>query len=262
MNLPHQQMRAYVGGSSRGIGLGCAVSLADGGAEVTLFGRHQDTLREALEHLPTPTDQHHRFITADTTDWKAASAQARVDIAENGPVQILVCNTGGPGPGPVVDAPPDEFSRWFEQHVVFNQAMVQEVRTGMEEAGYGRIINIISSSVVTPIPNLGVSNTIRGAVAQWGKSLAAELAPLGITVNNVLPGSIDTTRLRTTMASIAERTGRTNEQVERTTLAKIPAGRLGTPADIGAVVAFLASPAASYVTGVNLLVDGGRLAVQ
>ena len=142
------------------------------------------------------------------------------------------------------------------------QTLVQEMVEGMRERGYGRIVNIISSSVVTPLPNLGVSNTIRGAVAQWGKTLAAELAPAGITVNNVLPGSIDTTRLRTTMAGIADRTGRSIIEVEENTMAAIPAGRIGLPIDVGNVVSFLASPAANYVTGVNLPVDGGKLAVQ
>ncbi|MEE8406248.1 MAG: SDR family oxidoreductase [Acidimicrobiia bacterium] len=255
-------MRALVGGGSKGIGLGCAVALAQAGATVTVMGRSADTLDEARSSLPQPLDQTHGAMTVDFSDWKAVRAAAKADVSDNGPVQILINNTGGPAPGPLAEAGAAALTNGFEMHILCNQALVHETKDGMIEAGYGRIINIISSSVVTPIPNLGVSNTIRGAVAQWGKTLAAELAPHGITVNNILPGSIDTSRLRTTMGRMAERSGKSIEQVERAALEAIPAGRLGNPSDIGTVVAFLASPDASYVTGVNLPVDGGRLAVQ
>lgn len=260
--LPLQGRRALVGGSSRGIGLGCAVALAEAGANVTVMGRHADTLSEARSSLPQPLDQPHGAITVDFSDWEAVNAAAEADVSDSGPVQILINNTGGPGPGPLNEADARMLIDGFEMHILCNQALVHATKNGMIEARYGRIINIISTSVVIPIPNLGVSNTIRGAVAQWGRTLAAELAPHGITVNNVLPGSIDTSRLRTTMGRMAERSGKSISQLEQATLDAIPAGRLGYPSDIGAVVAFLASPEAAYVTGVNLPVDGGRIAAQ
>lgn len=262
MTLPLEGRRALVGGSSKGIGLGCAIAIAEAGASVTLMGRNPDTLGEAQLSLPQPLHQAHNAIAVDFSSWKSVRGAVNEDIADNGSAQILVNNTGGPSPGLAVEAEPEYFETGFEMHILCNQALVQAVLPGMKDAGYGRIINIISSSVATPLPNLGVSNTIRGAVAQWGKTLAAELAPYGVTVNNVLPGSIDTSRLRTTMAKNAERAGTTIEQIEANTIAAIPMGRLGNPADVGKVVAFLASPAAAYLTGVNLPVDGGKLAVQ
>lgn len=262
MTLPLAGRRALVGGSSRGIGLGCAEALASDGASVVLLARDHAALREAATTLATGSGQTHRTIACDSKDWAAVAFAVSNEIEANGPIHVLVHNTGGPPPGLAIDADPEEFDEAFDMHIMSGQALVRTVLPGMRDAGYGRIINIISSSVVTPLPNLGVSNTIRGAVAQWGRTLASEVAGDGITVNNVLPGSIDTSRLRATMTRMAERSGATVDELEKRTLAAIPAGRLGTPNDIGAVVAFLASPSAAYVNGVNLPVDGGKTAVQ
>lgn len=262
MTLPLEGRRALVGGSSRGIGYGCAVALANAGAQVTVTGRHADSLEEARASLPASSGQEHGSIAVDFADGDALRDAVESDLSAHGPIVILVNNTGGPPAGPAHEADPEAFTAAFELHVLGNQALVQTLLPGMMNAAYGRIINIISSSVVTPIPNLGVSNTVRGAVAQWAKTLAAELAPHGITVNSILPGSIDTPRLRDLMRSRATASGQTLERVEEEALASIPAGRLGKPSDIGSVAAFLASPAAEYVTGVNLPVDGGRLSVQ
>ncbi len=179
-------------------------------------------------------------------------------MSDNDPVHILVNNTGGPPPGTVIEARPEEFTTAFAQHLICNQILVQAVVPGMQAAGYGRIINIISTSVKQPIAGLGVSNTIRGAVASWAKTLASELAPFGITVNNVLPGMTRTQRLDSLIASKAEKTGKTIEQITQEMIREIPAGRIGMPHEFAAAVAFLASPAASYITGINLPVDGGR----
>lgn len=251
-----------MGGGSKGIGLGCAVALADAGAQVTLLARDPQTLRDAVATLPYPTDQSHGTIPIDFSDWKTVDELLTYDIEANGPVEIVVNNTGGPMPGKAIDADPEQFEVGFEMHILSSQALIQAAVPGMKASAFGRIINIISSSVVTPLPNLGVSNTIRGAVAQWGKTLASELAPYGITVNNVLPGSIDTSRLRKTMQNTSERTGLPIHDIEDASIAAIPMGRFGRPADIGNVVAFLASPAAAYVTGINMPVDGGKLSVQ
>jgi len=259
---PLDNKRALVCGSSQGIGRACAIELARAGAEVTLVARNEQTLRAALAELPTEGGQRHHYLVADFVDPAAVQAKVKADVESLGPYQILVNNTGGPPPGPIVDASPEAFRSAFSSHLIGNQLLVQTLLPGMKKSGYGRIINIISSSVMVPIRNLGVSNTTRGAVANWGRTLAAELAPFGITVNNILPGYVDTQRLRSLFKVKGERAGKTVEEIEQQTIAAIPMGRLGDPLELGTVVAFLASPAASYVTGVNLPVDGGRMAIQ
>lgn len=176
----------------------------------------------------------------------------------HGPVHILVNNTGGPPSGPLIEAEPQAFERAFANHVISNQLLVQAVLPGMKSSGYGRIINIISTSVKQPIPGLGVSNTIRAAVANWAKTLAGELGPFGITVNNVLPGYTDTARLGSLIQARAQRSGVPEDAVRREMISQIPLGRLARPEEIAAAVVFLASPDASYISGINLPVDGGR----
>jgi len=249
-------------GSSQGIGRACAVELAKSGAEVTLVARNEQALRAVLAELSAEDGRTHRYIVADFVDPPAVQAKVKADIESVGPYQILVNNTGGPPPGPVLDASPQAFATAFAAHLICSQLLVQTLLPGMKQTGYGRIINIISSSVMVPIRGLGVSNTTRGAVANWGRTLASELAPLGITVNNVLPGYIDTQRQRALIKVKAEQQGKTIEQVQQQVIAAVPMGRLGLPSELGTVVAFLATPAASYVTGVNLPVDGGRMAIQ
>jgi len=180
-------------------------------------------------------------------------------IEENGPIHILVNNTGGPPPGPVTEASPDQFTSWFSRHLVCNHILAQATMPGMQAAGYGRIINIISTSVKQPIPGLGVSNTIRAAVAGWAKTLATEVAAQGITVNNVLPGATMTDRLRSIIQRKAEAAGTSEQEAEARMQAEIPAGRFGAPEEIAAAVGFLAGPTAGYITGVSLAVDGGRI---
>ena len=262
MTNPLKGKRALVCGSSQGIGRACAVALAKAGAEVTLVARNEDTLRQALTGLCSEAGQTHRFIVADFADPSAVQAKVKAHIESVGPHSILVNNTGGPPSGPILDAKPDAFAAALSSHVICNQLLVQALLPGMKETGFGRVINIISSSVIQPIPGLGVSNTTRGAVANWGRTWAGELAPFGITVNNVLPGYVATDRLQSLFDKKAEREGTSPENVKADTIASIPMKRLADPSEIGWVVAFLASPAASYVTGVNLPVDGGRTAVQ
>lgn len=254
--------RALVCGSSQGMGRACAVELARLGAEVTLVARNEATLREALSALSTNAGQKHALIVADFADSAGLQAKVAHHVDQTGPIQILVNNTGGPPHGAIVDATPDQFLQAISNHIVCNHLLVQTLLPGMKSSGYGRIVNIISTSVIQPIKGLGVSNTTRGAVANWGRTLAGELAPLGITVNNVLPGFTATGRLQTLFQAKAEKAGTTVEQVERGIVESIPMKRLADPAEIASVVAFLVSPAASYLTGVNLPVDGGRTAVQ
>lgn len=253
---------ALIGGGSQGIGRACAIELARLGASVAVMARDEKALAETLAKLDASAGQVHDYLSVDFSDPKNLRQRVDRHIQDRGPVHILVNNTGGPPHGALVDAAPDQFLQAISDHVVCNQLLVQAVLPGMKAAGYGRIINIISTSVMAPIKGLGVSNTTRGAVAQWGKTLAGELAPLGITVNNVLPGYTATARLRTLFDAKAAKAGKTAAEIERQTVEAIPMGRLADPSEIGTVVAFLASPAASYVTGVNLPVDGGRTAVQ
>lgn len=254
--------RALVCGSTQGIGKACAIELARYGAEVTLVARNEESLKVVCGELDTAKGQFHDTLAVDFSDWQAVRDKAAAYISTNGPVQILLNNTGGPAAGPAIEADPEAFEAAFKQHILCNQALVQTVVPGMKQANYGRIINIISSSVIMPIKGLGVSNTIRGAVANWGKTLASELAPAGITVNNILPGFIDTARLGSLITGRAKRLNQSEAETKKQMEATVAMGRFGEPAEIGRVVAFLASPAASYISGVNLPVDGGRLAAS
>jgi len=254
--------RALICGSTQGIGRACAQEIARAGAEVILVARNEMALGEVRDALPATHGQEHDFIVADFTNWESVRDTVKGYLDSTANVQILLNNTGGPPAGTALDAPPESYAEAFSQHLLCNQALVQAATPGMRQAQYGRIINIISTSVVIPIKGLGVSNTIRGAVAQWARTLASELAPHGITVNSILPGFIATTRLDSLIENKANKAGVSVGEMRRQMEATVPSGRFGEPEEIGRVAAFLASPAASYINGVNLLVDGGRLAAQ
>jgi 3-oxoacyl-[acyl-carrier protein] reductase len=257
-----QGRRALVCGSSQGIGRACAIELARRGAELVLLARDEDALHVVRDELDHSAGQAHRLLKADFDDPDTVRDRAARHLELTGPVHILINNTGGPPSGPILEATADDFLRALRMHLLCGQHLVQVVVPGMTEAGFGRIINIISSSVRTPIRGLGVSNTTRAAMANWARTLAQELAPRGITVNNILPRYIDTSRLRSLRAALAMQRGRTEEEIERSWVEAIPTGRLGRPEEVAAAVAFLASPAAGYITGIDLTVDGGRLATQ
>lgn len=262
MNHPLEGRNAVVCGSTQGIGRACAAALAEAGASITLVARSAEALTTVRDELPTPTGQSHGFIEADFSDHEGLREKATAHAASSGPVHILINNTGGPPAGPASEGAPEAYLDAFTKHILCNQVLMQAFVASMRAERYGRIINIVSSSVVTPIKGLGVSNTIRGAVNNWARTLAAELGPDGITVNNVLPGYVATARLTYLFEGRAQRNGTTAEAEEAAVVKTIPAGRLAEPEELGAVVAFLASPAAAYVSGVNLPVDGGRLATQ
>jgi len=256
MNTSLNSRRALVCGSTQGIGRAAAIELASLGASITLLARDESRLRAVAAELPASPTQSHNFIAADFSNPDSVAAAIKPDPAR--PYHILINNTGGPPGGPASEAAPDAYLAAFKMHILCNQVLVQALIPGMKQAQYGRIINIISTSVKAPIPNLGVSNTIRGAVASWAKTLAGELAPFGITVNNILPGFTDTARLTALLKARAEKTGKPYQQILDEALASIPAGRLGRPEETAAAIAFLATPAASYINGINLPVDGGR----
>ncbi|MGD8380087.1 MAG: SDR family oxidoreductase [Gammaproteobacteria bacterium] len=250
--------RALVCGSSKGIGRATAERLAELGAEVTLCARDAKSLEQVRDGLSTTAGQKHAVVVADFDQPPLLRNALEAHLADGRPLEILVNNSGGPPGGPVHKADPEAFLRAFNRHLICNQILVQALLPGMRERGYGRIINIISTSVKEPIAGLGVSNTVRGAVASWAKTLAGELAADGITVNNVLPGFTETDRLASLFASKAEKQGISVEKVAAQARAAVPAGRFGRPEELAAAIAFLASPAAAYVNGINLPVDGGR----
>lgn len=248
---------ALVGGSTQGIGLASARAMASLGANCILVSRNEEKLREAVKTLPKPVEQQHGYLVADYTNPEQVR-EVVAGFVKNNVVHILVNNSGGPAGGPVTKAQPDEFIKAFSQHLICNHIITMLVADGMKQTGYGRVVNIISTSVKIPLKDLGVSNTVRGAVASWAKTMANELGQYGITVNNVLPGATSTERLETILNNKSTKTGRSKEEVEHEMMDEIPARRFGKPEEIAAMVAFLASPAASYVNGTSIPVDGGR----
>ena len=260
MELSLKGKTALICGSTQGIGLATAKELAALGAECILMARNREALEEIIPTLAAEHLQEHSYVIADFRDTQQVEDAVK-QITEKQTIHILVNNTGGPAGGPIIEAEVHQFTDTFQQHLVCNHILVQAVITGMITAGYGRIINIISTSVKAPIKNLGVSNTIRAAVGSWAKTMAGELAPYGITVNNVLPGSTNTTRLQSLMEATAIKRNVDLHLIEEEMLNEIPMKRFGDPREIAAAVAFLATPAAGYITGTNLPVDGGKLPV-
>ncbi len=261
MNLDLSGKYALVGGASKGIGRAVAEELALLGANVVVMARSEDLLKQSVAALPNNGSQAHGYLVADNTRPDTLRQTVEAWLKQHGKtIHILINNTGGPAGGPAIDAKPDEFVQAFTNHLLCNQHLAQAVVPGMKAAGYGRIINIISTSVKQPIPGLGVSNTIRGAVANWAKTLSLELGPFGITVNNVLPGFTETERLESIIGNKAAKTGADEAKIIEEMKLETPARRFASANEVAAAAAFLASPAAAYINGINLPVDGGRTA--
>lgn len=259
MDLNLAGRHALVCGASEGIGRAAAHELALLGASVTVLARRAEVLEEVVTALPhVATGQQHGFITADLADT-ATLRDAVGGLVAARPVHILINNAGGPPGGRAIDAASDDYLTAFQHHLLASQTLAQLAVPGMRAAGWGRIVNVVSTSVKEPIANLGVSNTIRGAVASWAKTLSKELGADGITVNNVLPGYTRTQRLDQILRDRTLATGKDASTVSAAMLATVPAGRFAEAHEIAAAIAFLASPAAGYITGVSLAVDGGRM---
>ena len=258
MNLDLTGKTALVCGSTQGIGLATAIELALLGANVTLVARDEERLRIAVEKLDTSASQLHRYVVADFSEHQQVKEAIDSYLRLCPDVHILVNNTGGPKGGPIIEADTSAFLKAFEMHIVNNHFLVQSVLPSMKKAGYGRIVNIISTSVKQPIAGLGVSNTTRGAVASWAKTLSLEIAHFGITVNNVLPGYTETARLNAVFEMRAQSQGKSVEEVSKELQQSIPIRRFSEPEETAAAVAFLCSPAAGSINGVSLPVDGGR----
>ena len=234
--------RALVCGGTSGIGKAAAETLNDCGADVVILSR---------------SAYGENTISCDLEDLDSLIDSVTKEIESNGSFEILINNSGGPPSGPLIEAKPSDFEKAFLRHVLASQTLVQLLLPGMQKSEYGRIINIISTSVKEPIPGLGVSNTIRGAMASWSKTLSKELPP-SITINNVLPGFTNTERLTELKKTLSKQKGISQEEVENAWLSTVPEGRLADPSELGKVVAFLSSPAASFVRGTSIPVDGGR----
>lgn len=257
MNIDLTGKRALVCGSTQGIGRATAMELALLGASITLIARNEEKLKEVISHLPADDTESHHYLVADFTQPERLQSELEKYLHDH-TIDILINNTGGPAAGQAIDAEPNDFLEAFSQHLICNQILTKVVVPAMKQAGWGRIINVISTSVKAPLKGLGVSNTIRAAVANWAKTLSFELAPFGITVNNVLPSTAMTGRLQSLIKNRADKEEKTLEQVERDMTSEIPVGRIGTAEDVANAIAFLASPAADYINGINLPVDGGR----
>jgi 3-oxoacyl-[acyl-carrier protein] reductase len=250
--------RALVCGSTAGIGKATALQLAEAGASVTLLARNEEKLTSVLSELDSSEGQNHGYLVADFSKPEALKIVIENHMQSTKAYHILLNNTGGPPGGKAIDAELNEFEAAFRSHLICNHILVQSIVEGMKAEKYGRIINIISTSVKIPLNGLGVSNTIRGAVASWSKTLANELGEFGITVNNVLPGATETERLSSIITNKSSKTGKTEEEVSNAMRAQVPAGRFAQPWEVAAAATFLASPLASYINGINVPVDGGR----
>lgn len=257
MLLDLRGRHALVCGASQGIGQASAIELAELGASVTLLARSAEKLKSVAEMLPRQHGQQHRWFAVDMAQTENLRL-ALADIVAEQPMHILINNTGGPPGGPAHTAEGVAFETAFRQHLLAGQALVQALLPGMRASSYGRIVNVISTSVKEPIIGLGVSNTVRAAVAAWAKTLSAELAADGITVNNVLPGYTRTARLDGLLAAQASSSGFSEDDIAKGMLAGVPARRFGDASEVASVIAFLCTPAAAYVNGVSIPVDGGR----
>ena len=251
-----QSKWALVGGASQGIGSAIAQIFAEQGARVVLMSRSMEKLELVRKTLVNP-DQHVSLsLDLEATEKIAPALQTL--MRSTGPIEIVVNNSGGPAAGPMVAADIREFEKGFRAHVMASHTIMQNVLPGMKDQKYGRFINVISTSVKVPLPNLGVSNTIRAAMASWSKTLANEVGPFGITVNNILPGFTKTPRLESLAAGTAKREGKEVSDVEQMWLNTIPARRFAEPREIAEAALYLASPRAAYVNGTQIVVDGGR----
>jgi 3-oxoacyl-[acyl-carrier protein] reductase len=259
MDLNLTGKNAIVCGSTQGLGLASATELALLGANVTLMARDEKKLKDAVKNLAATDGQQHDYIVADFQYPEKVQSAINNYLTGSRTVNILVNNTGGPKGGNAVDATPEEFQQAFNSHLICNHILVKAILPSMKASGYGRIVNIISTSVKEPIAGLAVSNTIRAAVASWAKTLANELGSFGITVNNVLPGYTRTARYDAIVKNKMAVSQKKEDEIEAEFITQIPIRKIGTPGEFGAAVAFLCSPAASYITGINLPVDGGRL---
>ena len=257
MEINLQNKTAWVFGGSKGIGRAIAIELSKAGANILLIARNKTALQKTLKELCVKRQQEHDFISLDMSnpDSVVAALKSYRNVHS---VDIVVNNSGGPAGGPAHTADLSEYVHGFYQHVLSAQAISRVALQQMKRKQFGRIINIISTSVKQPIPGLGVSNTIRGAMANWAKTLASELGQFGVTVNNILPGATNTERLHGLIEASSKNKNISKQSLVEKMKKDIPVGRFAEPQEIAGAVVFLCSDFANYINGVNLPIDGGR----
>jgi len=249
---------ALIFGASKGIGAATAKMMASAGADVTICARNQDSLDKLTSELVNLGEGQHNSRVVDLEDLDKLD-HVVAEILENlGSVHILINNSGGPPGGPLLDNSVEDFHAPFTRHLHAAHKITKKLVPVMEQQGYGRIIQVISTSVKEPIPNIGLSNTLRGAMASWAKSLSRELAPC-ITINNVLPGFTATGRLDNLANTINKKTGKSHQEIHEGWISQVPIERLVDPLETASAITFLAMPASGAIRGVSLAVDGGRL---
>ena len=258
MNLDLTGKTALVCGASQGLGFACATELALMGANIIAASRDENKLKTALQNFDTSKKQQHNYLVMDLSEPGNVKQTVSEFLAKGNVIHILINNAGGPPSAPMIDTDISEIEKAFRTHLISSHILVQLIFKGMKDSGFGRIVNIVSTSVKQPINGLGISNLVRAAVANWAKTLANEISNFGITVNNVLPGYTNTNRLDYLFTKQASDQHINKEDIYKQITVSIPAGRLGEPLELGAAVAFLCSPASAYINGINLPVDGGR----
>ena len=256
MNIRFDNKTALVCGCTQGIGLAIATMLAEAGCTIIGFARNEQSLQEVLSALPSENGQQHRSLIADFSDLQAV--QQALETLGDTHIDIIINNSGGPPPGTIEQSSVTAFHEAFNRLLMASHIIAQYCLPGMKKRNFGRIINIISTSVRQPLDGLGVSNTIRSATASWSKTLSNEVAPFGITVNSVLPGATKTGRLTGLIERKSKEQQKSTDDIAKAMADEVPMKRLGEPHEIASAAVFLASDHASYITGITLLVDGGR----
>jgi 3-oxoacyl-[acyl-carrier protein] reductase len=250
--------RALVLGASSGIGEACAMALASQRASVTVLARNEAKLQALCSQLKVAGAMDAHAVACDMDDLTGFAGAIERIQKEQGPIHISVHNSGGPKSGPLLEKTEDDLLGTFRRHQLTAHLLVRLLVPGMRDAGYGRFLHVLSTAAKEPVPGLGLSSTVRAGMVGWIKAMADELPP-GVTINGVLPGYVDTDRLKELEQAIGQRTGQAPAAVRKSWIDGIPEGRLARPDELGAVVLFLASPMASYIRGVCVPVEGGRM---
>jgi len=257
MNLKLDGKVVFVGGASKGLGRAAATALANEGAKVVISARNRETLRATADSISRETGSAVMAVPADLSRSDQVRAAIKAVLDDFGRVDILVNNAGGPPVGAFMEFTDEAWEAAFRLNLMSAVTLAREVVPGMKDRHWGRIINLTSIAVKQPLGGLILSNSIRAGVHGWAKSLSNELARLGITVNNVLPGYTLTDRVRGLARTQAEKEGATVDEMLARMQEAIPMKRLGKPEDVGDLVAFLASEQAGYITGASIQIDGG-----
>jgi 3-oxoacyl-[acyl-carrier protein] reductase len=249
--------RALICGASKGIGRSIAKSMAKVGADVIICSRSKEVLDELCDELMSIGANSAKSLALDLENIEEVKKSIS-EILNEGPIHILINNASGPPGGPLLNVELSEFEPAFKRHLHAAHTITRMLVPGMEDSGMGRIVNIISTSVREPIENIGLSNTLRGAMASWSKSLSREL-PACITINNILPGFTDTSRLNSLAKSISDRTGKNIPEIQQNWMNQVPIGRLIDPQETALAATFLCLPSSGGIRGISLAVDGGRM---